>query len=99
MAICDGNRDVLIPPVCQSKGLRSVAEGWIYSEAPHREQPLRDVDTIPVLFAPGPQLRRRGVPLWCKVQLPDLQFEFSDEHRDVRNGTPPIGISAFASHK
>ena len=33
------------------------AEGWIYGDAPLLEEPFGDVDTIPVLLAPGVQLR------------------------------------------
>ena len=80
------------------KWLRGVAEGWIYGEAPCLKQPFWDVDTVPVLPAPGTQFRRRGIHLCRKVQLPDPQFEFSSERRGGRDGMSPIGISAFASH-
>lgn len=80
------------------KWSRGIAEGWIYREAPNLEQPFWDVDTVPVLSAPGPKFRRRGIHLRRKVQLPDVQFEFSSERRGGRDGMSPIGISAFASH-
>jgi len=80
-----------------AKWSRNVAEGWIYGEAPRLKQPFWDVYTIPVLPAPVPQFRRRGIHLWRELQLPDPQFKFGGERGSGRNGTPPIGVAAFAS--
>jgi hypothetical protein len=37
---------------------RHAAEGWIYVDAPLPKEPFGDVDTIPVLLAPGAELTR-----------------------------------------
>jgi hypothetical protein len=77
------------PTRLRLKWSRGVAEGWIYGEAPRLKQPFWDVDTVPVLPAPGTQFRRRGIHLCRKLQLPDPQFELSSERRGGRDGNVP----------
>src|SRR6266704_2749054 len=72
------------------------AEDCVYGDVPLLKEPFGDVDTIPVSVAPDAELTRGGIHLCCELQLRDLQFEFSGECGSTRNGTPPIGIAAFA---
>jgi hypothetical protein len=73
-----------------------VAEGWIYGEAPLLQQPFRDVDSIPVFFAPGAEFTRGGIHLRRELQVSHPKFEFSRKRGSVWNGAPPIGVAAFA---
>ena len=73
------------------------AEDCIYGDVPLLKEPFGDVDTIPVSLAPDAELTREGIHLYRELQLRDLQFEFSGSAGAGRNGTPPTGISAFAS--
>ncbi len=75
---------------------RDGAEEEIYGDAPLLKQPFWDIEPVPVLLTPGVELTRRGIRPWRKVQLPDPQLEFSRESESKRNGTPPVGVSAFA---
>jgi hypothetical protein len=77
-------------------GSRDGAESDIYGDAPLLKQPFWDVAPILVSLAPGAELTRRRIRPCRKLQLPDPQFEFSSESGSERNGTPPIGVSAFA---
>src|SRR2546422_7433581 len=77
-------------------GHAGAAEDCVHGDVQLLKEPFGDVDTIPVSVAPDAELTRGGIHLCCELQLRDLQFEFSGECRSTRNGTPPIGISAFA---
>jgi hypothetical protein len=77
--------------------LRGAAEGWIYGDTPLPEEPFRDIAPIPVLLAPRAELTRGGIHRWSELQLPDPQFELGGENGSGLNGTPPVGVAAFAS--
>jgi hypothetical protein len=62
---------------CCVVGSRGGAEVEVYGDAPLLKEPFGDVDTIPVLLTPGPQLKRARIHLCYEVQLPDLHFKFS----------------------
>src|SRR5436190_9418321 len=74
--------------------LGCVTEHRIHSHAPLLKQPLRDVEPIPILLAPDPQLSRRRIRFRRESQPPDPQFELSRESGSKWNGTSPIGVSA-----
>ncbi len=68
----------------------------IYGDAPLLKEPFGDVDTIPILLAPGPELARRGIRSRRELQVPDPPFEFSGVSGSVQNGMAPIWVPAFA---
>ena len=81
-----------------SRWLRGGGEVWIYGNVPLSKQPFWDVQPIPVLPAPPAQFGRVDIRVCGESQVPDLQFEFSRENWGGRNGTPPVGIAAFARY-
>ena len=69
-------------------GLGGVVEAQVPGDAPLLEQPFWDVDSIPVLLAPGAELKRRGIRIQRELQLLDPQFEFCSQSRGGgRHGT------------
>ena len=74
-------------------------EEGVDRDAPFFEEPFGDVDAVPILPAPDAELTRRRVHLGLEVQALDLQFEFGGDSWSGRNGTPPIGVPAFARGK
>lgn len=45
---------------------------------------------------PGVELKRGRIHQCREVQVLGLQFEFGRERGNARNGTPPVGVAAFA---
>ncbi len=72
------------------------AERWLHSHAPLLKEPFWDVEPIPILLAPDPQLSRRRIRFRRESQRPDPHFELSRESGSRWNGTSPIGVSASA---
>jgi len=72
------------------------AEDGIYGDAPLLKEPFGDVDSVPVLLAPDVEFTRRSIHLCREFQSHDLQLEFSGQRGSTWNGSPPIGVAAFA---
>ena len=64
----------------------------VHGDAPLREQPLGDVDAVPVLLAPGAELARSGIHVWREMQPPRLQLELGGERRGCGIGRPQFGL-------
>jgi len=71
-------------------------EGCVYGDAPFLKEPFWDIALIPVSLAPDAEFRRRGIHPCRKPQLPGPHFKPSRQSEQRRNGTPPIGVAAFA---
>ena len=71
-------------------------EEVVDGDPPFFEEPLGDVDTVPILLAPDAELARGGIRARREVQPPRLQLELGGEHGTGQDGTPSVRAAAFA---
>jgi hypothetical protein len=94
-SVCNSNRDILLLRVYRPSGhaasLKYVSTVMHHSARSHSRTKYR------FLFC-SHQARSAADEVYSEPELHDPQFELSGERRGGRNGTAPIGISAFASH-